>query len=60
MKGKIALYSRVSTSEQSEHGYSERAGTTTHQRVMKNFPGYDYETYTDSGISGKILKVVRQ
>ena len=23
---------------------------------MKNFPGYDYETYTDSGISGKNIE----
>ncbi|WP_142383379.1 recombinase family protein, partial [Staphylococcus aureus] len=54
MKGKIALYSRVSTSEQSEHGYSvKEQEQVLIKEVVKNFPGYDYETYTDSGISGK-------
>ncbi|WP_049372320.1 cassette chromosome recombinase CcrC, partial [Staphylococcus epidermidis] len=57
MKGKIALYSRVSTSEQSEHGYSEKEQEQLLiKEVMKNFPGYDYETYTDSGISGKNIE----
>ena len=40
------------TSEQSEHGYS------IHEQeqvlISENFPGYDYETYTDSGISKNI------
>ena len=26
------------------------------KEVVKNFPGYDYETYTDSGISGKNIE----
>ncbi|HDC7461179.1 TPA: recombinase family protein, partial [Staphylococcus aureus] len=57
MKGKIALYSRVSTSEQSEHGYSEKEQEQLLiKEVVKNFPGYDYETYTDSGISGKNIE----
>lgn len=57
MKGKIALYSRVSTSEQSEHGYSiHEQEQKLIKEVVKNFPGYDYETYTDSGISGKNIE----
>ncbi|HDE4562645.1 TPA: recombinase family protein [Staphylococcus aureus] len=57
MKGKIALYSRVSTSEQSEHGYSiHEQEQVLIKEVVKNFPGYDYETYTDSGISGKNIE----
>lgn len=57
MKGKIALYSRVSTSEQSEHGYSvKEQEQVLIKEVVKNFPGYDYETYTDSGISGKNIE----
>ena len=54
MKGKIALYSRVSTSE--EHGYSNEQNKYSSKKVVKNFPGYDYETYTDSGISGKNIE----
>ena len=54
MSGKIALYSRVSTSEQSEHGYSvNEQEQVLIKEVGKNFRGYDYETYIDSGISGK-------
>lgn len=54
MNKKIALYSRVSTSEQSERGYSiHEQEQVLIKEVVKNFPGYDYETYTDSGISGK-------
>ena len=30
--------------------------TTTHQRGYEKFPGYDYETYIDSGISGKNIE----
>ena len=56
MKGKIALYSRVSTSEHRSMGTQSMSRTSTHQRVVKNFPGYDYETYTDSGISGKNIE----
>lgn len=57
MSGKIALYSRVSTSEQSEHGYSvKEQEQVLIKEVVKNFPGYDYETYTDSGISGKNIE----
>lgn len=54
MNKKIALYSRVSTSEQSERGYSiHEQEQVLIKEVVKNFPGYDYETYTNSGISGK-------
>ncbi|MGJ7587649.1 cassette chromosome recombinase CcrC [Staphylococcus shinii] len=57
MSGKIALYSRVSTSEQSEHGYSvKEQEQVLIKEVVKNFPGYDYETYIDSGISGKNIE----
>src|SRR5699024_2887364 len=57
MKGKIALYSRVSTSEQSEHGYSiHEQEQVLIKEVVKNYPGYDYETYIDSGISGKNIE----
>ena len=39
MKGKIALYSRVSTSEQSEHGYSiHEQEQVLIKEVVKNFP----------------------
>lgn len=57
MRGKIALYSRVSTSEQSEHGYSiQEQEQVLIKEVVKNYPGYDYEIYTDSGISGKNIE----
>lgn len=57
MKKKIALYSRVSTSEQSEHGYSvKEQEQVLIKEVVKNFPGYDYETYIDAGISGKNIE----
>ncbi|WP_239732582.1 recombinase family protein [Mammaliicoccus sp. E-M25] len=57
MRGKIALYSRVSTSEQSEHGYSiHEQEQVLIKEVVKNYPGYDYEIYTDSGISGKNIE----
>ncbi|MCD2478435.1 cassette chromosome recombinase CcrC [Mammaliicoccus lentus] len=57
MKGKIALYSRVSTSEQSEHGYSiHEQEQVLIKEVVNNYPGYDYETYIDSGISGKNIE----
>nr|AAL26661.1 site-specific recombinase [Staphylococcus aureus] len=57
MSKKIALYSRVSTSEQSERGYSiHEQEQVLIKEVVKNFPGYDYETYTDSGISGKNIE----
>ena len=56
MKGKIALYSRVSTSSSQNMVILKGAGTTTHQRSYEKFPGYDYETYTDSGISGKNIE----
>lgn len=57
MRGKIALYSRVSTSEQSEHGYSiHEQEQVLIKELVKNYPGYDYEIYTDSGISGKNIE----
>lgn len=57
MKKKIALYSRVSTSEQSEYGYSvKEQEQVLIKEVVKNYPGYDYETYIDSGISGKNIE----
>ncbi|PTL09852.1 recombinase RecB [Staphylococcus gallinarum] len=57
MEGKIALYSRVSTSEQSEHGYSiHEQEQVLIKEVVNNYPGYDYETYIDSGISGKNIE----
>lgn len=57
MRGKIALYSRVSTSEQSEHGYSiHEQEQVLIKEVVKNYPAYDYEIYTDSGISGKNIE----
>ncbi|MDW4220457.1 cassette chromosome recombinase CcrC [Staphylococcus saprophyticus] len=57
MNKKIALYSRVSTSEQSERGYSiHEQEQVLIKEVGKNFPGYDYETYIDSGISGKNIE----
>jgi len=57
MRDKIALYSRVSTSEQSEHGYSiHEQEQVLIKEVVKNYPGYDYEIYTDSGISGKNIE----
>ncbi|WP_239740192.1 recombinase family protein [Mammaliicoccus sp. P-M59] len=57
MNRKIALYSRVSTTEQSEHGYSvHEQEQVLIKEVVKNYPGYDYETYIDSGISGKNIE----
>ncbi|MFY2827860.1 recombinase family protein, partial [Staphylococcus arlettae] len=57
MSKKIALYSRVSTSEQSEHGYSiHEQEQVLIKEVVNNYPGYDYETYIDSGISGKNIE----
>lgn len=57
MNKKIALYSRVSTSEQSEHGYSiHEQEQVLIKEVLKHFPGYEYQTYTDSGISGKNIE----
>ncbi|WP_217983410.1 cassette chromosome recombinase CcrC [Staphylococcus nepalensis] len=57
MSKKIALYSRVSTSEQSERGYSiHEQEQVLIKEVVKNYPGYDYETYIDSGISGKDIE----
>ncbi|MCJ0909591.1 recombinase family protein [Mammaliicoccus sciuri] len=57
MYKKIALYSRVSTSEQSERGYSiHEQEQVLIKEVLKNFPGYEYLTYTDSGISGKNIE----
>ncbi|WP_239747655.1 recombinase family protein [Mammaliicoccus sp. P-M56] len=57
MKRKIALYSRVSTTEQSERGYSiHEQEQVLIKEVVKNYPGYDYETYIDSGISGKNIE----
>ncbi|WP_204206079.1 cassette chromosome recombinase CcrC [Mammaliicoccus sciuri] len=57
MNKKIALYSRVSTSEQSERGYSiHEQEQVLIKEVLKNFPGYEYLTYTDSGISGKNIE----
>lgn len=57
MNKKIALYSRVSTSEQSERGYSiHEQEQVLIKEVLKNFPGYEYQTYTDSGISGKNIE----
>ncbi|WP_204171707.1 recombinase family protein [Staphylococcus sp. GDY8P100P] len=57
MERKIALYSRVSTTEQSERGYSiHEQEQVLIKEVVKNYPGYDYETYIDSGISGKNIE----
>ncbi|MDK9869847.1 cassette chromosome recombinase CcrC [Staphylococcus equorum] len=57
MSKKIALYSRVSTSEQSERGYSiHEQEQVLIKEVVKNYPGYDYDTYIDSGISGKSIE----
>ncbi len=57
MNKKIALYSRVSTSEQSERGYSiHEQEQVLIKEVLKHFPGYEYQTYTDSGISGKNIE----
>ncbi len=57
MYKKIALYSRVSTSEQSDRGYSiHEQEQVLIKEVLKNFPGYEYLTYTDSGISGKNIE----
>ncbi|WP_204167594.1 cassette chromosome recombinase CcrC [Mammaliicoccus sciuri] len=57
MNKKIALYSRVSTSEQSERGYSiHEQEQVLIKEVLKHFPGYEYQTYTDSGISGKNIQ----
>ncbi|MGX1435570.1 cassette chromosome recombinase CcrC [Mammaliicoccus sciuri] len=57
MNKKIALYSRVSTSEQSERGYSiHEQEQVLIKEVLKYFPDYEYQTYTDSGISGKNIE----
>lgn len=57
MNKKIALYSRVSTSEQSERGYSiHEQEQVLIKEVLKHFPDYEYQTYTDSGISGKNIE----
>src|SRR5699024_11051372 len=57
MERKIALYSRVRTTEQTERGYSiHEQEQVIIKEVVKNYPGYDYETYIDSGISGKNIE----
>ncbi|MCJ0954462.1 cassette chromosome recombinase CcrC [Mammaliicoccus sciuri] len=57
MNKKIALYSRVSTSEQSERGYSiHEQEQVLIKEALKHFPDYEYQTYTDSGISGKNIE----
>ncbi|OIS55204.1 recombinase RecB [Staphylococcus equorum] len=57
MKRKISLYSRVSSTEQSVKGYSiHEQEQVLIKEVVKNYPGYDYETYIDSGISGKNIE----
>lgn len=50
----IGLYCRVSTNEQADYGYSlEMQQKLLIEEVLNNYPGYTYECYVDSGISGK-------
>ncbi len=61
MKGKIALYSRVSTSEQSEHGYSiHEQEQVLIKEVVKNFQVMTMRHILTQAFQVKILKVVRQ
>ena len=60
MKGKIALYSRVSTSEQSEHGYSihEQEQVLIKEEVVSQVMTMRH--ILTQAFQVKILKVVRQ
>lgn len=48
----IALYSRVSTSEQAEHGYSLEEQTDRLKKYCDAMGWKGYKTYTDGGFSG--------
>ena len=50
---KIAIYVRVSTEEQAEHGYSIEAQLETLRNYCKVYGKEIFEEYVDAGISGK-------
>ena len=55
-KQRIAIYARVSTTEQSEEGYSISAQQETIREYCEQH-GYEVvDTYVDAGISGKSIK----
>lgn len=61
MKGKIALYSRVSTSEQSEHGYSvKEQEQVLIKEVVKNFRVMTMRHILTQAFQVKILKIDQQ
>lgn len=52
---KVAIYARVSTEEQAEHGYSIDAQLDTLRNYCKLYDGEIAEEYVDRGVSGKSI-----
>ncbi|MNW32878.1 DNA-invertase hin [compost metagenome] len=53
---KIAIYARVSTEEQAEHGYSIDAQLDTLRKYCELYEGEIVDEYVDRGVSGKSIK----
>ncbi|MGE6577404.1 recombinase family protein [Paenibacillus xylanexedens] len=53
---KVAIYVRVSTEEQAEHGYSIEAQLETLRDYCKLYGKEVFEEYVDAGISGKSIE----
>lgn len=53
---KVAIYVRVSTEEQAEHGYSIEAQLETLRNYCELYGKEVYEEYVDAGISGKSIE----
>lgn len=53
---KVAIYVRVSTEEQAEHGYSIEAQLETLRDYCKLYGKELFEEYVDAGISGKSIE----
>ncbi|PKG24279.1 recombinase family protein [Niallia nealsonii] len=53
---RVAIYGRVSTEEQAEHGYSIDAQLDTLQTYCKMHQKIVYKEYVDRGISGKSME----
>jgi site-specific DNA recombinase len=53
---KVAIYVRVSTEEQAEHGYSIEAQLETLRNYCELYGKEIYEEYVDAGVSGKSIE----
>ncbi|SEL78526.1 recombinase family protein [Paenibacillus sp. OK003] len=53
---KVAIYARVSTEEQAEHGYSIDAQLDTLRKYCELYGGEIIDEYVDRGVSGKSIK----